>query len=493
LLRSVWPPGVAGRIRILAILACVGLGAGGGAAWFGSRSPNPALPDGAAAAQMDHALALDPTMPLDVAHTDVVIAYVCTFRQDRLQPYGNRRPTSPFLDALAARGVVFEHLFTQAPWTRPSSGALETGRWPGVLQLDDPEPTGFSNRAMSAAFSTLAEVLQGHGYHTIGASANPNVSRIFGFAQGFDVHREPETLWREHSSRPPSGNELVDTVVNAIAGTPDDRRVFARLMFTDTHAPRTPAPRARKILESWQEDASSPPQSARVTTYEAALRTLDGALARLAMRVRARRPNLLFIVIGDHGEGLRSPSHHGVGHGNYLYRTAIEVPFLAFHPSFSAAGRRIHGIAQEVDLFPTVLDLLKIPVPTGLDGRSLAAEVLGRQSETGQQYAYSETWFRKSHKSSILDMDFHLIRDWQKPDPVGEPSDELYKMGDRLERRNVLDAYPEEAARLREDLQAWETKVHEEATAAGPPLDVTPSNETNEQLKALGYLDDDAN
>jgi arylsulfatase A-like enzyme len=480
------------RLRTFVVLAGIGLVAGGLAAWFGSRSSNPSLPDGAAAGQVEHALAADPAMPLDAAHTDVVLVYVCTFRQDKLQPYGNRRPTSPFLDALSTHGVVFEHLFTQAPWTRPSTGALETGRWPGVLQLDDPEPTGFSNRAIADSFTTIAEVLHGNGYHTVGASANPNVSRTFGFAQGFDVHREPESLWREQAVIPPSGRDLVDGVVDEIANTPADQRVFARLMFIDTHAPRSPAARARRVLEKWQDGENAAPLSGRVATYEAALRTLDGTLADLAIRARARRPNLLFVVIGDHGEGLRSPANHGQGHGNYLYRTTTEVPFLVFHPSLSKPGRRVHGLAQEVDLFPTLLELLGIPIPGDVDGQSLAPQVLGHSAETGEPFAYSETWFRKSHKSSILDAQLHLIRDWQKPGSDGAPSDELYDMGDRSERNSVLDEHPEDAARLRLELAAWEEKVRAEADAAGPPKIVTPGRDIDAQLKTLGYLDDNA-
>ena len=87
----------------------------------------------------EHAKALitDDGIPLS-PKTNVVLAVVCTLRQDRLGPYGFDQPTTPFLDELAADGVVLNRHYTQAPWTRPSSGSLLTGRWPRALQLDNP-------------------------------------------------------------------------------------------------------------------------------------------------------------------------------------------------------------------------------------------------------------------------------------------------------------------------------------------------------------------
>ncbi len=69
------------------------------------------------------ALAAQPELPLDLEHTDVLVMMVCTFRRDRLQPYGQSRPTTPFLQELAERGVLFEHAIVQSPWTRPRSSS----------------------------------------------------------------------------------------------------------------------------------------------------------------------------------------------------------------------------------------------------------------------------------------------------------------------------------------------------------------------------------
>ena len=182
--------------------------------WLPTRSPRqasaryapapPAVPEDRAR----RALASAPDLPLDAQHTDVLLALVCTLRRDRLEPYGGPRPTTPFLQLVADHGALFEHAIVQSSWTRPSTGSLLTGRYAHALQLDDPGKASFHNRALADSFVTVAEALDANGYRTIGASGNPNISSTFGFHQGFDVHHEPERLWREAHGPPPSGADL---------------------------------------------------------------------------------------------------------------------------------------------------------------------------------------------------------------------------------------------------------------------------------------------
>jgi len=409
------------------------------------------------------------------------VAIVCTFRKDRLQSYGQERDTTPFLSRLAASGVLFEHTITQASWTRPSVGALVTGRWPGVLQLDDPSDKGFHNRSLSPGVTTLAEVLQAAGYRALGTSGNPNISSTFGFDQGFDVYHEPDALWRDEQGPPPSGAGLVDGLIEALDAAPTDRRVYLQALFVDTHAPRHPTLRARRAL---QRGGGAAGLSERVRKYDAALRTLDEHLARLFVEVRRRRPNLLFVVVGDHGEGLDLPPDHGPGHGNHLFTTSTDVPFLAWHPALPQPGRRIGGLAMGVDLMPTVLDLLGIPMPGPVDGRSQAAAVLGRESDASHDRAFSETLFRKSDKTAVVAEGWHLIRDRK-----AGGQERLFDLSESLEATDHLAEQPEVRARLDAELDAWEAEVRAGAEAAGPPVEGRPSEGTLERLKTLGYVD----
>ncbi|MBN1334698.1 MAG: sulfatase-like hydrolase/transferase, partial [Deltaproteobacteria bacterium] len=427
------------------------------------------------------ALTPDPSLPLSAAHTDVVLAIVCTFRKDRLQAYGQTRDTSPFLARLAANGVAFERTITQASWTRPSVGSMLTGLWPGVLQLDDPSDRGFHNRSLSAEATTLSEILEGAGYRALGISGNPNVSSTFGFDQGFAVYHEPEVLWRDEQGPPPSGGTLVQQLLEDLDASASDQRVYLQALFVDTHAPRHPTLRARRAIERGEEGGDV---SERVRRYDAALRTLDGHLADLFVEVQRRRPNLLFVVIGDHGEGLDLPPGHGPGHGNHLYTTTTDVPFLIWHPALPQPGRRVDGLAMGVDLLPTILELLGLPVPGQLDGLSQAGAVLGRTSTAAHEKAFSETLFRKSDKTAVMADGWHLIRDRKAG---GE--ERLYHLSEPLEVSDHLADQPEVRARLGAELDAWEARVRAAAEASGPPVEALPSKETLHRLEMLGYLD----
>ena len=107
-------------------------------------------------------------MPLQAADTDVILVIACTLRRDRIGAYGGAG-TTPFFDRLAAAGAIFERNFAQASWTRPSIGAILTGRWPRPLHLDNRGKRGSLTLALDEGALTFAEVMRAAGYRTVGA------------------------------------------------------------------------------------------------------------------------------------------------------------------------------------------------------------------------------------------------------------------------------------------------------------------------------------
>ena len=463
-----------------------------GCLWFFLSSPPrgaPRIPDGTSLASLETSLELDPDQPLSAAHTDVAVMILCTLRRDRLQAYDSPRPTSPFLLRLARQGVLFEHTIVQAPWTRPSVGSLITGIWPSVLQLQDPEPKSDSDRALADPFTTLAERMRAAGYTTIGVSGNPNVSSVFGFDQGFDVHHEPESFIREATDPPVPGEELAQTLLDELdkAG---QGRVYLQALFVDTHYPRSPSEAALQVMRA---DLTPLPKynHKMLNTYDAALRTLDGTLARLFIQLRKRRPNLLFVVIGDHGEGLRYPHHHGSAHGNYLYTSATDVPFIVFHPSLTTPGRRIQGLATGLDLVPTVLDLLGLPPADDADGISQRPAIMGQQDSSPHDWAFTATRFRQSYRTAVFSTEdgYHLILNHQPLPRDQRGPEELYRHDDALEEVDLAGARPQIVSRLSKRLLAWEEEMDLRASSVGAPLEVHVPDATRRMLQVLGYVD----
>lgn len=463
-------------------------------AWLGTLGACGGLPqdtecpDTVGCADTREALASDPQVPLKLGETSVMLVIACTLRKDRVQPWGAPRPTAPFLDAMARQGVLFEHTYVQAPWTRPSVGSLVTGQWPASLNLDDPDADMVSNRALSEDVVTLADLFQDAGYRTVGASANPNVNSLFGFSQGFDVNREPEVLWRDaRAADLPKGDTVVDEVLSALEpGVPH----YVQAVFVDTHTPRRPSRVATRALFA-RTQRPTDDLGMRLAEYDAAVRTLDGHLARLFVEARRRLPNLLFVLVGDHGEGLSFPEGHGMAHGNFLYSSATEVPFLVHHPSLPEPGRRIRGVACGIDLVPTLLDLLGIPHPPGLAGRSEMDPILGRSQVAVHSESYAQTWFRRSDRASVImslgGRTWHLIRNGQGG-PVRKEW-ELYDLGEGLEERETSFTQPGVTDELMTRLTAWEARMREAAAAGGPPRLADLPETTTRRLKAMGYVE----
>ena len=348
-----------------------------------------------------------------------------------------------------------------------------------MLQLDDPGDEAFHNRALAPDFVTIAEAMSAQGYRTIGASGNPNISSTFGFDQGFDAYHEPESLWRDSSGPAPTGAELNAQLLAELDATPSDQRVYLQGFYVDTHAPRRPA---TKALRKVQVEGDSTPR--RVLAYDAALLTLDAHLAELYLEVKRRRPNLLFIVVGDHGEGLTWPAHHGKGHGNYLYTSSVDVPFLWFHPALPEPGRRIEGLSMGIDLAPTILELLGGTFPVPVDGSSQAKALLGESERSSHDLAFTQTYFRRSDKTAVLGQGYHLIRDRAAG---GEQA--MYDLDEALQTDDVSGNHPTVQGLLAEELDQWEQRVARSLQRQGGPVEGQPSKGMLEQLRTLGYIE----
>lgn len=143
----------------------------------------------------------------------ILFILVDTLRADHLPMYGYTRQTAPHLSALAASGVTVTHMYAPASATRPSIASIFSALYPAAHQ------TNHERDFLPDAIVTLAETLQQAGYQTFGVSANPNVSPVFGFSQGFDAY---------HLSRPESAFRLtkMGSIVEDVLG----KQLITRVM-----------------------------------------------------------------------------------------------------------------------------------------------------------------------------------------------------------------------------------------------------------------------
>jgi arylsulfatase A-like enzyme len=310
---------------------------------------------------------------------------------------GYHRPTTPNLDRLAERGVVFERAWSTAPWTLPAHGSLLTGLLPQEFPSSplDPIPPGLA---------TLPAVLASHGYLTAGFVANTRYAgRRFGVGRDFAVfedYRPSIGLWlgsaaplravlgarwvrrllgRYQKADLVRASRINERFLGWLDRRPPNRPFFALVNYFDAHDPYLPPPPfdtlfgadpGREVTDEFGWTGIE--QTARQTdleqrSYDAAIRYLDQVTADLlgALDRRGLLDGTIVIVTSDHGEqfGERGLLYHS----NSFFPEVLRVPLVVAHPRLTPS--RVPTNVSLRDLPATVLDLAGLP--PALPGRSL--------------------------------------------------------------------------------------------------------------------------
>ena len=391
---------------------------------------------------------------------NLVVITLDTTRADRLGAYGFGGVETPNIDGLATEGVLFEQSTATVPLTFPSHASIFTGLVPPRHGVRD--NGGFF---LEDAKVTLAERLRGAGW-TTGAFVGAWVLESkWGLAQGFDEYSDRFELSRYEvvslGTVQKPGDEVMDLALAWLEKV-RERKFFAWVHLYDPHTPyEPPEPFASRY---------------RGQPYLGEIAYADTVVGRLLSWLRERRlvERTLVVLTADHGESL---GDHGEStHAYFIYDATTRVPLVVRTP-WGLRGRR-EVQTSSVDIVPTVLDLLGLPPPEGLDGHSLARALFG--PEEGDRPAYSETYFPRYHFGWQ-----HLrgVRSGQYR-YVDAPQPELYDLRrDPGETRNIYHSDRKRADELRRQIEAM-TK----GGGAGAPERRSLDPETLQRLAALGYV-----
>ncbi len=420
--RNVSPQGLrASRARAIATLRTLALAtlfAVGGAC--GGDEPPRAPPAPPPPARVRYAADGMPHQPVPRPRHPKNVLLICvdTLRADALAPWAKGRPRMPLLSREMARGVVFRNATATSPWTAPSVASILTG----LL------PSGHGAQALSPdlrlvpAVTTLAEILDRQGYRVAAFVGGGWVGAENGMLQGFE-HVQTRFSFRAGASlllesqqrleelapwfvllhtfeahdpylapppwmgRPPPPPAAVDlAAVDAEAEATGNRSLVRRFLLE--HATRSAifetAPgmeRMRKVTR-WFEDGyrKDPEGPALVQTarnaYEEGLARLDRALTDYLRDAEAAGllSDTIVAIVGDHGEGFGE--HDTLHHGRRVYEELVRVPMSIRGPGLPE-GVVADGSVSTADLLPTLLELLGLPAPEGIDGVSLRPVIAG--------------------------------------------------------------------------------------------------------------------
>ncbi len=401
---------------------------------------------------------------------NVVLVTFDTTRADYIGCYGDDQAVTPNLDALAAEGVLFARNLTPVPITMPSHASIMTGRFPNAHGVRD---NGLFSLAEDQV--TLAEVLLASGYKTAAAIGSFPLLAKFGLNQGFEFYDDHVTgrfedlrgnrvLPKAHlffdERRAGRVNQAVFPWLEANHKEP----FFLWVHYFDPHQPFEPPP-------PYDQLHLNDPYRGEIAYADECF----GALME-KLRVLGAEKRTVVVFTADHGEGLGD--HNEETHSMLLYDTTVHVPLIIRVPG-GTRGAVVKDRVGTVDIMPTLLELLAIEPPPGVQGQSLVGQLKG-ESKPGRRF-YAETLSPRlgngwGELRALYDGDYKLI--------FG-PRRELFDLReDAGELGNLVTERPEIAARMEQDLAGFLRQHSATQVQQADTMDA----ETRASLEALGYL-----
>jgi choline-sulfatase len=309
-----------------------------------------------------------PSATPDAPRRNVLLITLDSVRADHLGAWGYQRPTSPAIDALAARSTRFAWALTTAPSTRWAISTMSYGRYPSSWgwSKDGKKARLGKGNALPVTFSSA-------GYET---HAIMCCTRFFGSATGpftgigkIDDSANP-TYKNERNER--YNGDVVAGKVVAWLGTrrsaSRSRPFFLWTHFIDPHHPYHHLPGTPEF------------GGKAVDRYDSELAFVDlqvGAILK-ALERTGLADSTIVVLAADHGDEFKEHGHYY--HSKNLYNQVLRIPLIVHVPG--APPRVVSEPVSLADLAPTLVDLVGLAAPEGQNGRSQAAAVLGTGAPT---------------------------------------------------------------------------------------------------------------
>jgi arylsulfatase A-like enzyme len=469
------------------------------------------------------------TTPAESPRPNLLLILNDQHRRDAVGAYGNRLIRTPHLDALAQRSVLFEAAYVTQPLCTPSRASLLTGLYPHTHRAAlNNEPLGQDKRVLTQMlpagvyraawfgkwhlgneifrqrgfdeFESTEDGYEEHysegrdhsarsGYHHFLAARGVKPDRPDGYSRGY-ANRLPKEL-----SKPAyvagKGIEFIERY--------RDRPFVVFLSFLDPHTPfnsvndgmydpaqmEVPATfhepldptvleRTRVLRDLLQHNApgdyrgivDTPRDLQEVNArYWGKVTLVDEMIGRVLARLAELNLSGRTIVVftSEHGELMGA---HRLMFKSLMYEESVGVPLMLSVPGLTDAGRRVSAAVSNVDVTPTLLELMGQPPPSGLQGESWVP-ALRAGGEWPQRPVVMEfngpPWpfkdrFTERLRTVLTPERWKLTLD-------DRSQGELYDLRqDPQERKNLFyeDVQLERVRALLEEIRSWQRRTGEE-------------------------------
>lgn len=334
---------------------------------------------------------------------------------DYMSVYGYNRRTTPNLERIAAEGAIFERAYSNSSWTRPSTASFLTSLQHSVLG-------GLKNGSnpVPEQVLTMAEHMHRAGFQTAEFTSNTNAGRVSNLERGNDVFRDfnignhsvssvslHEDFWQWRKAHPaePYWVHFQTTDVHnwhkpapPFAGlfiSPERRRIADELVERVDQAFRKIGDASfisfMSVIKKLDID-HVPYFTAQRDLHDETMAHQDYQLGQLVLRLKAAGEweRTLLIIASDHSVCagafdynllMRDPVPPNVDYDDPaipIFRSGVShIPLIVVWPGHIAGGQSFSQPVSMIDMLPTILDLVDLPMPEVMQGQSLAPLLLG--------------------------------------------------------------------------------------------------------------------
>lgn len=412
---------------------------------------------------------------------NIILITIDCLRADHLSCYGHNRKTTPNIDKLAGRGILFSQAIANSCNTQHSFPSILTSSY------------SFMDNSMTLSNqrTTIGEVLKKVGYSTAAFHSNPFLSKEFNYDRGFDTFYD---FNKPSKTKNPFRTKLIDfgsRLTSALnendvlykflkrlvvfynryfkkPGIPHARAeeinkkalswlekcsgpFFLWVHYMDAHYPYTPLSKVfgppiskqemlkfnKKLKHNFSLNKLSKEElNTAIDLYDSEIKYIDNRIGILLNKLKKmnKLKNTHIIVTADHGEAFAE--HKELFHGEKLYDELLHVPLIISSPGFKA--KRISQQVSLLDLAPTILGILGLPKPENFLGNSLCPLIKGKKMKLPA--VISEEGYKKGllYKPSLGKKISYRTEEW-KYIYNENARDELYNLKkDSKELKNLV-------------------------------------------------------
>ncbi|MHC4743410.1 MAG: sulfatase [Planctomycetota bacterium] len=339
---------------------------------------------------------------------NVILITISSLRADHVSCLGYHRDTTPNLDAFSRDNILFRNAFAVSGWMMPAHGSLFTSLYPsmhGATHID---------RSLGDKHLTLAEILNDNGYFCVGFCCGPRLDQKHGFAQGFDIYDDYSVSIMLSSlafgDEPTSDinkqrtNAFINDAAIGWLQRNTHKPFFMFIHYYDNHWDYLPPSPYDELYDPNYEGPidgteiareplySNPPSQEDiehiVALYDGEVKQTDNDLGEMLkyLKDKGLLEDSIVIILGDHGEQFYEhghTSHHGV------YEELIHIPMAISIPQASPRSRVVDSLVSQMDILPTILEYLSIPIPETCRGKSMKSIIEG-EARSSNEFVFVE-------------------------------------------------------------------------------------------------------